>query len=145
MSIRALHSISLTRQGLGAHKDVDLNHYARDDVESFLWVLCYALMRHAITHGTFENPMVEAGARERFSRVFGCLSVEDVLCLRANLSPMDLHIFDCGISPRMLDWMERLQVDLTQTKGYRPRYGFDLTHDELVKKLDDGIMHLTSQ
>lgn len=104
MSVRLLMTIDRMNQGEQPGDDyVDLNHYVRDDVESFLWVLCYAIMRLVVSYVKPQDLAVQTSAESRFSQNFGRLTIDAVLSNRAGLTTMNFESFKHGMSKNMRD------------------------------------------
>lgn len=145
MSIRLLMTIDRMNQGAQPGDEyVDPNHYVRDDVEFFLWVLCYAIMRHVVSYGKPQDLAVQKSAESRFSQNFGCLTIDAVLSNRAGLIIMNIESLKHGMSKNMRDWMIQFQEYLMHMPTHRALTGLELTHDVLIEKLDEGLTCIIS-
>ncbi|KAJ3539526.1 hypothetical protein NM688_g6348 [Phlebia brevispora] len=109
----------------------------RDDLESFLWVFCYAVMRHY----TIQYPSDDV-ARKEFSDTFGRLKLTNILRSRYSCDPIrSMWRFDQGVSPQLLTWFEH-QMDLTMDRStgvFHWRTGFNFTHEVLSERMDTAL------
>ncbi|KAJ3538600.1 hypothetical protein NM688_g6494 [Phlebia brevispora] len=131
MSIRLLDLMEQSAQGLLG--DTEIITEVRDDLESFLWVFCYAIMRHhAVQYSS------DAACRVQFRDTFGHLRLADIYKSRVSGWPVrNMRYFKKGLSAQLFQWFHDDVGTLLRGSGtlYDWETGFIFTHEALDEML----------
>ena len=110
-----------------------IKNETRDDLESFLWVFCYALQRKAVT----ENPG-RKDLRDYFRRSFGRLDVNELARSRRGRDPAVAlaRFHGSGISDALLRWFAEYGFDRAP---FTLKKGYEFTYDMMDAMFDDAL------
>jgi hypothetical protein len=139
---------------LQAAKGKTVTHKMKHDVESFIWVFCYCVMRNLYVQvSPDKDPAVRAERKEfrkLFSEAFSQTNPRQIALARAWISPaLDFVRFEkVGsmtekfMSQTLVDSFNALQRLVQITQG---NMGQDLTHELLlqVEEINNAIASLT--
>ena len=119
-----------------------------DDVESFLLVLAYALMRNVL-ESERDLGLQAKLAREAFETRFSAAAAAKLLSLLSadvvNIF-QNLSFFEDGLSPVLLSWIQKSRDDIESKHkvSYQLKWKYtSISHDVLLGYLDDGITQLS--
>lgn len=112
-----------------------LKHLLRDDLESFLWVLGYAVKRHSLSL-TPDSMMKRL--HEEFISSYGRLNIQDIYKDRRGFDALSIVEFTYGVSGQMQKWFQLLQ-DRVLAADFRFDSGTNMTYTQLLAILDEGI------
>lgn len=127
-------------------RDIKIYNETRDDLESFVWVFCYALMRNYFT----KNKMVDADgyrtpASVRFEDMFGGSSLDGIYGARCGAQPLDMAAFKSGISVGLREWLDHFMSYRLIPPLYHVVRGFEFNHDSLQNFFDEALAAATSR
>ncbi|KAJ3542782.1 hypothetical protein NM688_g5938 [Phlebia brevispora] len=136
MSIRILRLMWLDKIDQNPSEIVN---EVRDDLESFVWVFCYALMRHHVSY----HPK-DAMAEELFRDAYGRLNLDAIHDSRASLKPiLTMRSFGNSLSVQLFQWFRQQLRLLMRPPLYDGETGFEFTYETLVAWLDTALAAVT--
>jgi len=120
-----------------------IEHHPRHDIESFIYVLAYALTRRAV----LESHSLDESTRTRrhlfFYSTFGRMRLDEIWISRRGQMPLTLCLrFPNVLSPPMSELLKNLDVWLMQSRlpsEWNPK---PLTHGYVLSQLDNAIAKL---
>jgi hypothetical protein len=130
-----------------------VTHKMKHDVESFIWVFCYCVMRKLYVQCQRKDPAVQAAAAERkefrklFSEAFSQTNLRQIALQRVWASPaLDFvqfgtvgSIIEQFMSQTLVNFFKALQVLVERTQGSST---VDLTHELLLEEINKAIASL---
>ncbi|KAJ3550719.1 hypothetical protein NM688_g5011 [Phlebia brevispora] len=107
----------------------------RDDLESFVWVFCYAVMRYHVAH----YPR-DVQAQERFNWEFGRSDPDSIKMSRASCGPIHvMPFFRKSLSAQLLQWFDDPITQLYHSRIWNLMTGFNFTYETLDGWLDTAL------
>ena len=137
---------------LQAAKGKTVTHKMKHDVESFIWVFCYCVMRNLYVQASqHKDRAVQAerkSFRDIFSGAFSQAKLDEIALARVWASPaLDFirfervgSIIEKFMSQTLVDFFEALQVLVDRTQGLSSTV--DLTHELLLEEINKAITSL---
>lgn len=131
----------------------ECSHQKHHDIESFLWVLCYALTKHTIDELATLNHQDDLAIVKRiFAEAFGHASLRTIITSRQGGQPADLFEYEDGkyVSPPVGEFLRDLRT-LAFNNGASGHLseeasrGRRLTHSALFERLESTIQQLEEQ
>ncbi|KAJ3542783.1 hypothetical protein NM688_g5937 [Phlebia brevispora] len=136
MSIRVLRLMWLAKIG---QNPSEIYNEVRDDLESFVWVFCYALIRHHVSY----HP-TDAIAEELFHDTYGCLNLSAIHNSRTALTPIfAIRALESSLSAQLHQWFQQQPRGLQRSHAFDLETGFEFTYETLVAWLDAALTAVT--
>ncbi|KAJ3550718.1 hypothetical protein NM688_g5012 [Phlebia brevispora] len=124
--ILKLMKLSQTNKARRA-RPLKIVNQVRDDLESFLWVFCYAIMRHHMVRYPSDSD-----AQREFHTSFGHLNLDAIMMSRASCQPLFvLPFFEQSLSEELLEWLEEQYMSMEN--------GFVFTYETLDAWMDSAL------